>query len=208
MPSRYSPNDTGATWIELLIDFELSTRCMIDRKGPGSRATHMHKRALDFAKATRKIVYICGKHKLPIGRVGSLTPFGARWQAGFPKIPALLNPLEVTLEVAHQAINHRASFDVGAPTQNHWKWPPIYRQMPKPKWHAVPVDLEKLVAPRRRVTGKRKIIDLGVTLSTLTNDPGGEDSGRHLEILCKRSLKRRRVSSGGSGVATALCRAP
>ena len=144
----------GATWVEILTDFELSTRTMLNR---GQTPSNIKKRSRDFAAASRRIVQICGGSFPKQARVPSLVPIGARFQMGLLRRPLLIYPRQTMVELAHQALVHKDALAQGAPTKAHWSWYPIYKCMPPMRWHANPdrIDQAVMSTPRRRLLGKR-----------------------------------------------------
>ena len=154
----------GITWIELMLDFEMSTRVHLVGKRAqrgaanafsGDKAT-VTQRAKSFAHASRRLMTICGSTPFKTSESqGTLAPFGARFLAGIPQRPYLINPKRVFLELANQALLYKSELGVNMDTSNHWKWEPRYRHLPKKAWNVIPNSLNVFPSPKRRVRGKK-----------------------------------------------------
>ena len=122
-----------------------------------------------FAMASRRIFHLCGGVLPKTLKVLTLTPLGARDMDGLQRRPTLVYPTHTMIELAHQALVHKDAFALkaasasGQPSRarsvrsEQWRWQPIYKCMPPPKWHANPDQISEVVnlAPRRRLTHKR-----------------------------------------------------
>ena len=88
---------------------------------------------------------------------------------GLQRRPILVYPTHTMIELAHQALVHKEAFALktatasGQPSRarsvrsEQWRWQPIYKCMPPPRWHASPDRIQEAVdqMPRRRLTHKR-----------------------------------------------------
>ena len=88
---------------------------------------------------------------------------------GLQRRPNLVYPTHTMIELAHQALVHKEAFALkvatasGQPSRarsvrsEQWRWQPIYKCMPPPRWHANPDKINEAVnqMPRRRLTHKR-----------------------------------------------------
>ena len=82
-PCAEDPNDPGITWIELLLDFEISTRVHLLGKGARTRPTMKNPRTTDvaqrannFAHAAKRVYELCGGERMHSRKqVSTLTPF-------------------------------------------------------------------------------------------------------------------------------------
>lgn len=165
----------GISWIEMAMDFEISTRVMLT----GSNVTRakaknkqgaseskgedtVTQRAYNFAAASRRVLQICGEKALPQATsILTLLPFGWRPVAGLPSRPILLNPEAVFEELAIQSLTYNKAFESGAPTAQQWKWQPRYVGLPKQARHAKPTQVViGLHKTRRRIRGKRSCDEL------------------------------------------------
>ena len=170
-----------------------------------------------MAAASRRIVQICGGTFPKQARVPALVPIGARYQNGLLRTPLLIYPRETMVEIAHQALVHKAALAQGAPTKNHWSWMPIYKCMPPMKWHANPDKIDQAVMqqPRRKLLGKRswqvhcqnsnQEEPLGGDVQNL-HEGGGDGPAHELRRVAKR-LKAR-SSARPAGRSSALPTAP
>ena len=181
----------GASWVELMLDFELATRKMLLGTGVAQKKNHVRdvggkgdttvsQRAYNFAAASRRILKLCCGEDLPANfSVLTLSAYGGRQIAGLPERPALLDPQAVFKELAVQAITYHEAFKVGAPTPAHWKWPPRYISMPPLKW-VLPENQNR--GARRVGTSRRAAEALGVpcpstnrSAKKCTPEPMGND---------------------------------
>ena len=163
---RYIPGKPetrgGITWIELMLDFEMATRIFLvhhartTQRNSASRITSVRDRARYFQESTRQLFNMCKGPKLPVGKTGSLYPFGRVATAGLPVRPALFSPMHVYVELAHQAMNHgNVLLGRQAGGSNHWLWPPIYLRPPKSDWEGGVV--QPSIAPLHRIRGKQRV---------------------------------------------------
>lgn len=172
--------DKGVTWIEMVLDFEISTRVMltgsrITRKGKeltinieGKGPDTVRQRAFNFARASRSLVEGIGKGELKVANtVPTLTPFGGRPMTGPIKRLALLQPLAVFKEMGTQAVTYKSLLEADKPTRHHWNWAPRYIGMPKKLWTTTPTILkearraefrrDELGKPKWRIRSKESV---------------------------------------------------
>ena len=153
----------GVTWVELVTDFEISTRVMLNgKRTERGRANFAYDecsvahRAKTFAHAARRIISICGGRPLPSTCcIGILAPYGARWLSGIPIRVNLINPEAVFLELADQALEHEEDLGASGDLKRQWQWQPNHRRLPEQAWHGAPMGNLQLPGRRFRITSKR-----------------------------------------------------
>ena len=162
-PSQENPNDPGITWIELVLDFEISTRVQLLGTGARTRPamrnprdTDIAQRANNFAHAAKRMYELCGGGCMHSrAQVSTLTPFnGGRWH-GMPQRPKLLDEESVFLEISNQALlNIRENQSEPGQRKKIWKWTPRYRNLPPRLWTAPPMGTVTPLRSRRRLYQK------------------------------------------------------
>ncbi len=142
---------SGVSWIELVLDFEMSTRVLMTHHDPSKAskrdATSVKERARYFAGASRLLFKLCSDSRVPNIRVSSLLPFGSAPISGIPTRVVLLNPRHIFAELAHQALMHRTMLNCREDSGSQWSWPPYYKRLPKPMWRRV-VSVDDLPVTR------------------------------------------------------------
>jgi hypothetical protein len=195
-------SESGVSWIELAMDFEIATRTMLTGKSTTKKGTKyevkdgkgqetVSQRAYNFAAASRRILKICNNEKLPSGQtVSTLVAYGGRPIAGLQRRVKLLNPRAVFKELATQAVTYRTSFAAGAPTGKQWKWQPRFIGLPPQVWHAQPYAILTKVNLKRRLKGKQSPLNLHDDRRKALPHPDAGDS-HEVHALGEGGAKRR-----------------
>ena len=135
----------GVSWLELAMDFEISTRVPLSRSGPGNANEDMRQRAALMSDVSKAVLRGLGT------RLNNLTihcratqVFRSPPRAGLKYRPALLQPESVGLELCMQVMIHPALM---GQESTQWKLKPMMRLLPPPLYS--PVFLNERLWRRR-----------------------------------------------------------
>ena len=128
------------------MDFEISTRIHLSRRGPDTTIEHMRERAELMSDASKALLRGLGvKIKHQIIHCRSIQAFRSTARAGLRHRPSLLQPEAVGFELGFQVIMHRTLLGVDT---TQWKWRPNLRFLPPALYS--PVYLEERLWLRKR----------------------------------------------------------
>ena len=148
----------GVTWLELAMDFEITTRIPLSRNGPDNATEHMRERAglmSDISKALLRGLSNPLKHQ--IAHCRSIQAFRSAVRAGLRFRPALLEPEAVGYELGIQVMLHP-----GLMGEKHtqWKWRPNHRYLPPVKYAPVFLNERLWSRHKRRLMSKTTLVSV------------------------------------------------
>ena len=142
----------GVTWLELAMDFEISTRIPLSRKSPDNATEHMRDRAglmSDISKALLRGLLTPLKHQ--IFHCRSIQAFRSAVRAGLRYRPALLEPEAVGYELGIQVMLHPSLM---GERHTQWKWRPNIRYLPPARYAPVYLDERLWHRNKSRINSK------------------------------------------------------
>ncbi len=124
-----SRHASGASWLELAMDFEIATRIPLTRGGPDNATEQMRERALLMSNVSKALLRglsspLRNCHAI---HCRSIQAFRSKPRAGLMYRPALLFPEAVGYELGMQVMLHPAL--MGSET-SQWKWRPNLKFLP------------------------------------------------------------------------------
>ena len=119
----------GASWLELAMDFEISTRIPLSRGGPDNATEQVRQRAVFMSNASKALLRGLGAplRNCHIIHCRSILSFRSKPRAGLRYRPALLCPEAVGYELGMQVMLHPVLMGVET---TQWKWRPNLRFLP------------------------------------------------------------------------------
>ena len=116
----------GASWVEMVTDFEVATRVTMGGSWLSSKNTQGKSEEGKGASSVKPGGYTS---------ITTLFPHAGRSVAVLPRKPKLVNPLGV------QTLTYSRALEPGAPAKDHWTRLPRYTGIPPPVWAGGPSGL-------------------------------------------------------------------
>ncbi len=119
----------GASWLELAMVFEISTRIPLSRGGPDNATEQMRERAVLMSNASKALLRGLGAPLRNCHTIhcSSIPAFRSKPRAGLRYRPALLCPEAVGYELGMQVMLHPVLMGIET---TQWKWRPNLRFLP------------------------------------------------------------------------------
>ncbi len=152
---------SGASWLELAMDFERATRIPLTRGGPDNATEQMRERAALMPNVSKALLRGFGfpTRNCHTIHCRSIQAFRSKPRAGLRYRPALLCPDAVGYELGMQAMLHPVLRGVET---TQWKWRPSLRFLPPG------------IYPQHRLLNQRLYLRRPTRLSSKTRLTPGE----------------------------------
>ncbi len=128
----------GASWYQLAMDFEISTRIPLSRRGPDNAPETIMERAGLMSDASKALLRGFGvKLRHQIIHCRSIQAFRSTARAGLRHRPALLRSEAVGPELGLQVMMHPSLMEIES---TQWKWIPNLRFLPPALYSPVYIE--------------------------------------------------------------------